>query len=134
MALLGACQAPTEDGESVRAEDARVRQLLPGQDKTAAYVDLYNDGAAPITLIGARSTHARAIEIHESVTAGDKVRMRRVKSVVIPGKETVRLAPGGLHLMLFGVEAVPASARIELLWAHGEALSVQFRQVAVGAQ
>jgi copper(I)-binding protein len=133
LALLGGCPAtPTADG-GIRADDARVRELLPGQDKTVAYLDLTNAGPEPITLIEARSRHARAIEIHQHTRNGNMISMRRVKSIPIPSSETVRLAPGGLHLMLFGVDTLAPSIEIQLLWAHGQVVNVPFRRVTIGA-
>lgn len=137
LCLLVGCSDANDAGD-IRVHDARVRQLLPGQlpgeGKTAAYLDLTNTGPAAVTLVQARSDHARSIEIHQTSRQGDLLSMRRVDSVRVAGKETVRLAPGGLHLMLFGVDNLPSSIEIELFWAHGEIIRVPFRQISIGAQ
>ena len=134
MALLAGCAPPSGAVSDVNVENARVRELLPGQSKTVAYLDLSNRGSAEVTLLKATSSHAKTIEIHQSTRRGNMVSMRRLDKVVIPGKETVRLAPGGLHLMLFGVERLPPSIEVELHWAHGEVMRVSFATVSFGAQ
>ena len=130
LPLLAGCPAgPT--GAHIDVQDARVRQLLPGQTKTVAYADLTNNSPRPINLVSAHSDSARSIEIHQSTTHGDMVAMRRVESIVIPGEETVRLAPGGLHLMLFGVADLPPHIDIELFWADGQVVSIPFRRTSI---
>ena len=53
------------------------------------------DGAPPATIGAART------ELHEHATQGGVMRMRRVPSLALPPGESVDMAPGGLHLMLF---------------------------------
>ena len=131
--LLAGCSDPSGPAAGIIADNARVRALLPGQNKTVGYVDLSNPGDRAITLIRATSAHASAIEIHATGRRGDMVTMRRVNTLEIPGKETVRLAPGGLHLMLFGVEGLPPSIEVELHWASGSITPVTFARVNIGA-
>ena len=116
----------------VRVEDARIRALLPGQNKTAGYFDIINDGPQPVTLVGASSAAAGAIEFHRSIHDGDMVRMRRVEKVVIAPAETVRFQPGGLHLMLFRVDSLPQRTQIQLQTSAGEPINAVFRRVAPG--
>ena len=132
-ALLASCSGPPAKTTGIAADNARVRALLPGQSKTVGYVDLSNQGDSAVTLIKATSAHARVIEIHSTGRRGDMVTMRRVDSLEIPAKDTVRLAPGGLHLMLFGVEHLPPSIEIALHWATGDITRVSFARVNIGA-
>jgi copper(I)-binding protein len=66
---------------------------------------LRNEGADPDRLVAARAAFARAVELHtHSVDAQGVMRMRQVSAIdVDPGAE-VSLQPGGLHLMLLGLE------------------------------
>ena len=92
----------SHDGVVFTAEDAWVRIPAPGRDVTAAYVSLsYHDGEA--VLIGAQSSEAEAIELHTMAMEGDRMRMRRVESFTVPEGDTLELAPGGDHLMIFGL-------------------------------
>ncbi len=135
MPLLSACDAEEARGTlAVRISDARLRALIPGQDKTAAYFDIRNDGDEELTLIGADTAGARAVEIHEIIRDGDTVRMRRRSSVAIPAGQTVHFAPGGLHLMVFGVSSTTAGAEIFLITEDGQRVGARFREMALGAQ
>jgi copper(I)-binding protein len=124
-ASLGACSA----APALHVESAQIRDLLPGRDTTAAYFTLSNNTAESITLIGAESSAAQAIEMHRSVVRGDSVRMQRVKRQTIAAGEQVDFEPGGLHLMVFGVAAIGESTLITLQFASGEQLTVSFSKL-----
>ncbi|MBH81386.1 MAG: hypothetical protein CMQ49_12840 [Gammaproteobacteria bacterium] len=121
-------------GEVLQADNARVRALPPGINTTVAYADLVNTGANPITLTAARSPHAETIEFHETTRSGQIMQMRRMDSIVVQGHQTVRLAPGGLHLMLLGVTRLPAHIEVEFSTSEGRTFIVAFRRVALGAR
>ncbi len=118
----------------LHVENAWLRQLLPGQNKTAGYFDIINNGLEPVTLVGASSNAAAAIEIHRIIYDGDMVRMRRVEKVVVAPGETVRFRPGGLHLMLFQVSALAEYTKVQLLTDTGGRIGAVFRQVPLGVE
>ena len=139
---LTGCSAP----DDVLFENARVRALITGQDKTVAYMDITNQTSRTMTLVGASSESVRTIEIHTTRMDDGVMRMRRLKSVAIPPGETIRFEPGGRHLMLFGVtslgEALPVRLEIEygsdsnadLGVITRETRKVSFRRIEIGAQ
>jgi periplasmic copper chaperone A len=58
---------------------------------------------------------AGRVEMHTMTMEGDVMRMRHVPRVELPAGKPVKLAPGGLHLMLFGVkEPLVPGARVPL--------------------
>ena len=121
--LLGAC-----DRAGLAVDDAAIRPLIPGRDTTAGYFTITNNTSVTVTLTGARADQARAIEIHESLVRDDRVRMRRVEQVVVPAGETVQFAPGGLHLMIFGVASISPPFEIELLFADAPGVIATFTE------
>ena len=124
---LDACTAP----DGVVIDDARIRDLIPGQDTTAAYFTATNHGDHTITIVGATSNRARALEIHETFAKGDGVAMRRLKRVEVPGGATVRFAPQGKHLMVFGVSELVSPFPITLILANDERIEVSFSKLAL---
>ncbi len=81
----------------------------PGPSMTinsGAYMNIINEGDTPDYLVGVRSSVAKSVEIHETVRDGDTVRMRPVpgQRVEVPARGQVELKPGGLHIMLIGLE------------------------------
>jgi hypothetical protein len=127
----GCARAPDADGP-LRVTDARIRTPVPGQDKTAAYLTIENTGAAPFVLTSVASPRARAIEIHEIRRDGDRVQMRRIPELTIGPGATVRLEPGGLHLMVFGVAEPLEPFTATLIGADGARIEVPFTLVPIG--
>jgi len=100
----------------VRAEDVKAGDLVisqawtratPGGAKTGGgFVTIENKGTAPDRLIGASADGAGKIEVHEMVMNEGVMKMRPVEGglAIDPGK-TVKLAPGGLHLMMMDLKS-----------------------------
>lgn len=84
---------------ALSAADAWVR-ATPGADVAAAYLTLRNVGTQPITIVGVRSPLAGMAMIHETKLVGTQSTMRAREQLRLAPGETVRFAPGGLHVML----------------------------------
>jgi len=108
-------------------DSARIRLPLPGTDKTVGYFEVTNNSKDTIVLVSARSTAALTIEFHTMVQDGDMLRMRRLTEVpVVPG-ETVSFAPGGNHLMIFGVAELTEPVELVFIAGDGAEYSHSFR-------
>lgn len=127
--LIAGCTRP----DDLVVDSARIRDLIPGQDKTVAYLTLTNHSTRPLTLTGAETDVARTVEMHSTRRDGDVLRMRRLTRVDIPPGRTVRFEPGGHHLMLFGVRSLDEHCEIRLILADGSVRSVTFERVAIGS-
>jgi copper(I)-binding protein len=80
------------------------RAVPPGQPNSAAFMELSNHGNDDIALIGARSSAADVVELHTHIHDQGVMRMRRIEQIELPAQETVTLQPGGLHIMLIGLQ------------------------------
>jgi copper(I)-binding protein len=103
----------------------------------AAYMTLRNAGPVPDRLLAASTPVARTVELHTHIREGEVMRMRPVDDIPLPPGETVRLRPGGLHVMLIGLTEplrqgtmVPLTLRFE---RAGET-TVQLEVQAAGAR
>ena len=82
----------------------QLRATAPGMSNSAAYVQITNQGSTPDRLITAKIEIAKRVEIHSIEMDNGVMRMRPVVGgLPIPAGETVKLAPGGLHIMLMGL-------------------------------
>jgi hypothetical protein len=88
-------------------EDAWVRALPPTQKTTAAYLTVTNRGNAPIDIVGASTGIAAQVEIHTTREVEGYTRMERLDGLSLGPGESLRLEPGGTHLMLLGLERMP---------------------------
>jgi periplasmic copper chaperone A len=89
---------------SLIVRDAWVRESLAPGGTSAAYLTVENPTAQPITITGIRVAGAGRAEIHQMTGPADRATMRRVTTLTVPPHGSLTLAPGGTHVMLFGVD------------------------------
>ena len=109
LALLLFPQTPTQ-AQQAAANSLAISQAwsraTPGGARVASgYLTITNNGPAADRLIDGSSDAAAKVEMHEMATKDGVMTMREVKDglPVAPGA-TVKLAPGGFHLMLVNVK------------------------------
>ncbi len=108
--LLLAANAAAQAGP-VTVSEPWARASVPGQQVGAAYMNITSSAAAE--LVKAESPAAGVVEIHTMRMRDGVMEMRMLESLPLPAGQTVRLEPGGLHLMLFDLRA-PLSAGQEI--------------------
>lgn len=92
----------------------------------AGFMTLRNTGSQPDRLLAAASPIARVVELHTHVREGEVMRMRPVQDIPVPAGQTVELRPGGLHIMLIGLNApLDQGARVPLTLRFERAGEVQ---------
>jgi copper(I)-binding protein len=141
-AALAAYVAPARADE-VKAGDLVISQAwsraTPKGAKTGGgYLTIENKGGAPDRLIGGSTDVASSVQVHEMSMEGGVMKMRPVENglTIEPGK-TVKLAPGGYHLMMMDLkqplkrgERVPVTLEFEKAGKATVSLDVE----GVGAQ
>lgn len=131
IAASAAFAAPAD----IRIAGAWSRPSAAGMNG-AGYLTLTNVGRTPQVLTGAESPLARKVEIHQTSMAGGVMRMTRQDAGVrIPPGGSALFAPGGDHLMLFGLKKTLKSGErlpVTLVFADGSRLPVQLRVGADG--
>src|SRR5215210_4050667 len=76
-----------------------------GGARAGGGVTISNTGSAPDHLLGGTASGAARIEVHVTSDEGGTTQMRPVEGgVEIKPGETIRLAPGGRHLMFVGLQ------------------------------
>ncbi|KYG99351.1 copper chaperone PCu(A)C [Bradyrhizobium sp. DOA1] len=137
---LGAAPAAADD---VKAGDLVISQpwsrATPGGAKVAGgYLTIENKGTATDRLVSVSADIAGKAEIHEMAMDNGVMKMRALdKGVTIDPGKTVKLAPGGNHLMLQELKGplkqgdkVPVTLQFEKAGKVAVSLDVQ----GVGAQ
>ena len=87
----------------VKTTDAWVRASNAGQSVGAAYLTL--SSAEDVTLVYAETARAGTVEMHSMTMQNGIMKMRSMEELPVPAGKPVKLAPGGLHLMLFELPA-----------------------------
>ena len=71
----------------------------------AAYVTIMNHGVEADRLLSLSSPAARLAELHVTKMDGDVMKMEAAGIIDLPPNGTVEMKPGGLHVMLVGLNA-----------------------------
>jgi copper(I)-binding protein len=96
--VIAGLTAPAAFAQSVKVENAWARATVPGQKTGSVYVDLTSASNAALVAVG--SPLAARAELHSMSMDGGVMRMRALPRVELPAGQTVKLAPGGMHVML----------------------------------
>lgn len=135
MLMLLAASACTRP--NLLVTDAWIRATAPGGQVAALYLELRNDSLQSETLVAVETPAARRASLHETHTHDGVSGMRPRERIVIEAGETLRMAPGGLHVMLEGLEReLRAGERIPvtLRFASGKTVAVIATVRPLGSQ
>ncbi|MCA6114132.1 copper chaperone PCu(A)C [Bradyrhizobium sp. WSM 1738] len=141
--LLLALMNGSAHAQEVKAGDLVITQAwsraTPSGAKIAGgYLTVENKGSAADRLVGASGENIGKVEVHEMAMKNGVMTMRPLdKGLTIEPGKTVKLAPGGYHLMLMDLkqpfkqgDKVPLTLEFEKAGKISLSLDVQ----AVGAQ
>ncbi|HEU4592630.1 MAG TPA: copper chaperone PCu(A)C [Steroidobacteraceae bacterium] len=76
-----------------------------------AYLSITNNGKDADTLIAASTPAAESVQFHQTTIVDGVARMRPLPEVLIAPGGTVRIEPGGIHLMLVNLKAALESGK-----------------------
>jgi copper(I)-binding protein len=121
---LAACSNGTasDDASSLTITDTWVKAADEGM--TAAFGTIENSSERDITITGASSEAATAVELHEVV---DDVMRQIDGGFTVPAGGSLMLEPGGYHLMFMGIPAPIAAGddvTVTLTLSDGSALDL----------
>jgi len=91
----------TSHAASIEVEDAWVREAPPSARTLAAYMRIINTTAADLSITKIASPSFKKLEIHQTSTTNNMMRMHKVEQATLPARGNLTLEPGGKHLMLF---------------------------------
>ena len=135
--------AGTARAEEVKAGDLVITQAwsraTPGGAKIGGgYLTIENKGSAPDRLIGGSADIAGKVEVHEMAMNNGVMTMRPLdKGLTIEPGKTVKLAPGGYHLMMFDLKSPLKQGDklpVTLEFEKAGKVTVSFDVQGVGAQ
>jgi periplasmic copper chaperone A len=99
LALITACGA---QAQNIEVKDAWVRGTVPAQRGTGAFMEITTQHA--VRLLSVDSPVAASVEIHNMTMTNGVMKMFQVDGLDIPAGKTVKLAPGGYHVMMMGLK------------------------------
>jgi copper(I)-binding protein len=143
-AMLSYFLAAPALAEEVKVGDLVITQAwsraTPGGAKVGGgYQTIENKGATPDRLIGGSADVASNVQVHEMAVNNGVMTMRPLdKGLTIEPGKTVKLAPGGYHLMLMDLKGPPLKqgdqVPVTLEFERAGKVTVSLDVEGVGAQ
>ena len=113
---LAACGGPGGTTGGITVSDAWARTSPMMERAGAAYMVLQNGGATEDKLLSVESDVAKTIELHETKESGGMMQMSPVPNIPIAAGGKTELKPGGLHVMLIGLNReLKAGDKVQLM-------------------
>ena len=117
--------------DPVQVREPWAKATVPGQKVGGVYMKIV--ARENLRLTGVRSPVAETAEVHQMKMENGMMRMRAVPFLELPAGKTVRLEPGGYHIMLFDLrQSLVAGQKLKLELTVEDASKHQHR-VAVEA-
>lgn len=108
----------------VEVYDAWVRTPNPAVDVAGAYMTIVNTGDQSLSLMAISSPHASIVEMHDTKEVEGMMSMQKLVKIAIPANGTVKLTPGGTHLMLMGLKRpIPRAMDFTLRFDDGKTVT-----------
>jgi copper(I)-binding protein len=131
LVLVAACQPARQQ---VAVDRPWVRLSAVPANPSVAYFTL-KGGPKDETLTGISAPAAVRAEMHESMGKGGVMTMTPLQLVAIRAGGSVTFAPGGKHVMLFGLKPdvkTRGTTALTFTFASGRKITVQARVVGAG--
>jgi copper(I)-binding protein len=141
IAATGLMLAPALTGclkpATIETEDPWVRLPAVAGRPASGYFTLHG-GATPTRLVAVSADRAVRTEMHRSMMTGGPgggtMTMQPVRDLPLPAHGTLRFAPGGLHLMIFGLDpAMKKGDATILTFTFADGSRMERKAWAVGA-
>ena len=107
LSLLGIGVVFAQSMAEMGVTNGWIRATPPNAKMGAAYLTVMNHQDQADALIGASSSLAEVVEIHNIKEENGMLKMYPVDSLEVPAKGMVMLKPGGYHIMLINLKQAP---------------------------
>ena len=94
--------ATAAQAQPASVKDAWVRAPAPGQKVAGVYMEIVS--RTHTALVAVASPVAARAELHSMALEDGVMKMRPLERIELPAGTPVKLAPGGLHVMLIGLK------------------------------
>jgi copper(I)-binding protein len=115
-------------GKGISIDDPYVRAVPPGQMNTGVFMKIINHADTKRIIVSAESDAAKVVELHTHIKEEGMMKMRQIEKIDIPAKGHAMLMPGGLHVMLIGLNQpieVDKPVEVTLVFNNGERKTVE---------
>jgi periplasmic copper chaperone A len=123
-ALMGCAFAFAGD---ITVENPFVKEVAAQMPNSAAFMTIVNKGTKTVSLINARSTASKIVELHTHGHKNGMMAMYRVEKIEVPAGGKAELKPMSFHVMLIDLNKPIKegdTVDVELVFDNGESVKV----------
>ena len=135
--LAFAIPAWGQDGAAIFVQQPWARASILASRPAAAYLTILNKDDRPATLVALETPVAGRAEVHRTVKQGDVMKMVPAGPIEVPAGGSVRMEPGGYHVMLMDLERpieVGQTFTLTLHFANASPIAVSVPVLEPGAR
>lgn len=141
IAILSACLPDinmASSSQTIEISKPYAFATVPGARTAAAFMTIQNNGEVAEKLIGAESSVAGIVEIHQNMIDPDDgtMMMRKIKGLDLGVGEEVVLEPKGYHIMFLDLQeslAIGQTFNLTLLLESGSVVKTKVQIVPPGS-
>lgn len=136
LVLLMCVASPALAAAKLELSNAWIPQAPPGATMYAGYIHIHNSGDKEARVLAVQSSAFRNASVHETVVEDGVARMRELTRLEIAAGADVKMAPGGMHLMLMDPRRpIVPGERIEIVFllADGQRVTALFDVQSAGS-
>jgi hypothetical protein len=109
---------PSIIAANIEIQKAYIRETLPGNEISSAYMTIVNHSDKAVKLVSISSNISPKIEIHAHVMENSMMKMEQLDAISVKANAQVVLQPYGLHLMIFGLKKGLKAGQMVTLTLH----------------
>ncbi len=127
MVVTSTTALAASTSENIVVDNIRARPSLGMAKNSAAFFTVHNKSDKDNKLVSAAGDVAKEVQLHNHIKDNGVFRMRQVEFIALPAHGEAKLAPGGYHVMLIGLNRklkVGDSFKLKLSFANGETKTI----------
>lgn len=118
----------TQAKPQIEIADAWVKEVPPVSRVSVLFMKIINKGNTDDKLISVKTDIAKYAELHKMVMEGGIMKMRKIDQLTVPARGEVALEPGGVHIMLIGLQKIPQKGdkvKVELIFERSGKTTIE---------
>ena len=108
-----------------------IKETPPNAKNSAAFMSIENQDSKDIELLSDSSNVSKVSELHTHITQDGMKQMIQIPSIKIPANSKVDFKPGGLHIMLIGLNKDINNQNVDLNLTFNDGKTYELKAIPV---
>ncbi len=110
-------------------------ETFSSKGAAAVYVSIFNNSTKDLIIKSLSSEIAKTVEIHNIIIENEIVKMKKVDKLLVKAKDAVYMQPGGMHIMLMGLnKKLNDGSSFSILFLTEEDISTEVKVMVLNSR